>query len=192
MTHIEAKDPLAGEVLDFWFPGTGRDARWFRKDEAFDTGVRSRYLRLVERAASGGLSGWKGAAGDCLALILLLDQFPRNAFRGTGRAFSGDALAREAARHAIDRSYDAGMRPVEKLFVYLPFEHSESLVDQDLACELLRPLAAFAETEDVYRYALAHREVIVRFGRFPHRNALLGRPSTPEELEFLKQPGSGF
>ncbi len=192
MRHIEANDPLAAEVLDFWFPGPGRDRRWFEKDDAFDATVRSRYLAPMEQAASGGLSGWKAAAGNCLALILLLDQLPRNAFRGTGRAFSGDVLARETARQAIERGYDAGMRPVEKLFLYLPFEHSESLADQDLACELLRPLADFPETEDVYRYALAHRDIVARFGRFPHRNALVGRRSTPEELDFLKQPGSGF
>jgi uncharacterized protein (DUF924 family) len=113
-------------------------------------------------------------------------------FRDAARAFATDPLALASARHALAEGYDAGLLPVERLFVYLPFEHSESLEDQLTACELLAPLAAFPETEDAYRYAIAHRDIIVRFGRFPHRNAALGRTSTPEEIQFLKQPGSGF
>jgi uncharacterized protein (DUF924 family) len=144
------------------------------------------------QAAQGSLANWVGTAGDCLALVLLLDQFPRNAFRGTARAFASDALALEAARLALARGYDRDMLPVERLFVYLPFEHSERLEDQVRACELTRELAPFAETKDIYQYAVRHRDIIARFGRFPHRNEALGRPSTPEETEFLKQPGSGF
>jgi uncharacterized protein (DUF924 family) len=113
-------------------------------------------------------------------------------FRGTPRAFATDRLALQAARHAVGRGYDQGLLPVERLFIYLPFEHSEALEDQERACELCRPLAAFPETDDAFRYAVAHRDIIARFGRFPHRNAIFGRASTPEELEFLRQPGSGF
>ena len=113
-------------------------------------------------------------------------------FRGKPRAFATDKLALETARLALERGYDARRRPVERLFLYMPFEHSEALADQERACELMTPLAAFAETGDALRYASAHRDVIRRFGRFPHRNSILGRSSTPEEVEFLKQPGSSF
>jgi uncharacterized protein (DUF924 family) len=113
-------------------------------------------------------------------------------FRGSPRAFAADRLALEAARHAVERGYDRDMLPVERMFAYLPFEHSESLEDQLKACKLTAPLDAFPETCDAHRYAVRHREIVERFGRFPHRNAILARASTPEELEFLKQPGSGF
>jgi len=182
------------EVLAFWF-GTGADygkrhKRWFGKDAAFDAGIARRFLALHEEL--GANHEWLDRPRACLARILVLDQFPRNMFRGTTRAFASDALALEAARHAVASGYDHQLLPVERLFVYLPFEHSERLEDQERACELCAPLAAFAETDDVLRYAVAHRDIIRRFGRFPHRNAILGRASTPAELEFLSQPGSGF
>ncbi|MGQ0547348.1 MAG: DUF924 family protein [Betaproteobacteria bacterium] len=182
------------EVLDFWFgePRGQRRKQWFEKDPAFDAAIRARFLPLYEALRRGEHASWLDAADGCLARIIVLDQLPRNMFRGSPRAFDADALALAAARHALERGYDRGLRPVERLFAYLPFEHSESLADQERACELCLPLAAFAETEDAYRYALAHRDIIRRFGRFPHRNAILGRASTPEETEFLKQPGSGF
>jgi uncharacterized protein (DUF924 family) len=192
----EAADPLARQVLLFWFgdpPEHGsRLKRWFIKDAAFDTRCRELFLSLYEELARGARREWLEHAADCLARVIVLDQFPRNMFRGTARAFAADALALEAARHAIAEGYDREMTPVERLFAYLPFEHSETLVDQERACDLNAPLAAFSETEDVYRYAVAHRDIIARFGRFPHRNAILGRTSTPEEIEFLKQPGSSF
>lgn len=188
--------PQPSDVLLFWFGGPGlhgkRHSRWFEKSDAFDREVRERFASLYEDAAAGNLSSWAQRPADGLALILVLDQFPRHIFRGTPRAFSADPLALEAARHAVARGYDRGMLPVERLFVYLPFEHSETLADQITACELTQPLEAFEETADAYRYAVAHRAIIERFGRFPHRNAILGRPSTPEEIEFLKQPGSAF
>ena len=182
------------EVLQFWFgePRGPRRKDWFEKDPAFDAGLRSRFLPLYETLARGQHADWLDEAGRCLARIVVLDQFPRNMFRGTPQAFATDPLALQAARHAVERGYDHGLLPVERLFIYLPFEHSEALEDQERACELCRPLAAFPETDDAYRYAVAHRDIIARFGRFPHRNAILGRASTPEELEFLKQPGSGF
>ncbi|MFL6567331.1 MAG: DUF924 family protein [Burkholderiales bacterium] len=186
----------AAEVLLFWFgtpPERGKaHKRWFVKDEAFDREVRERFLPLYEEAAAGKLAQLKESAGDCLARIVVLDQFPRNMFRGTARAFATDAFALEAARHAVAQGFDRALLPVERLFVYLPFEHSEALADQDRSCELTQALEAYPETNDVYRYALLHRDIIRRFGRFPHRNAILGRASTPEELEFLKGPGSSF
>jgi uncharacterized protein (DUF924 family) len=182
------------DVLAFWF-GTGaehgkRHKRWFEKDAAFDTEVTRLFLGLYERRA--GDREWLGDAQGCLARILVLDQFPRHMFRANARAFAADPLALETARVTVERGYDQTMLPVERLFAYLPFEHSESLADQRRACELTQPLAAFEETNDAHRYAIAHLEIIERFGRFPHRNAALGRVSTPEEIDFLRQPGSGF
>jgi uncharacterized protein (DUF924 family) len=189
-------DHLASGVLRFWF-GAGeehgrRHKRWFEKDASFDAEVSRRFLPLYEKLAAGAGREWLESRADCLARIIVLDQFPRNIFRGSPRAFAADALALEAARHAIARGYDRNMLPVERMFAYLPFEHSESLEDQLKACELTAPLAAFPETEDAARYALRHRDIIQRFGRFPHRNAALGRASTPDEIEFLNRPGSGF
>ena len=189
-------DHLPSGVLRFWF-GAGeeygrRHKRWFEKDPSFDAEVSRRFLPLYEKLAAGAGREWLESGADCLARIVALDQFPRQLFRGSPRAFAADALALEAARHAITRGYDRSMLPVERMFAYLPFEHSESLEDQLKACELTAPLAAFPETEDALRYALRHRDVIQRFGRFPHRNVALGRPSTPEEIEFLKQPASHF
>jgi uncharacterized protein (DUF924 family) len=184
------------EVLLFWFGAPAErgkaDRRWFVKSDAFDREVRERFLALYQDAAAGELVGVREDPSECLALILLLDQFPRNMFRGTPRAFATDALALETARHALARGFDRGMPAVERLFVYLPFEHSESIADQERACELMKPLDALQPQLEAYRYAVLHRDIIRRFGRFPHRNAILGRDSTPEELEFLQGPGSSF
>lgn len=180
---------LAQDVLDFWFgvgPERGKaHKRWFEKNAAFDAEIRSRFLTAYDDQLRD--PAWLAKAPSCLARIVVLDQFPRNMFRGSARAFEADALARAAARHALERGYDADWLRVEKIFAYLPFEHSEALADQQRACELMRPLG-----DEQYDYALRHKAIIERFGRFPHRNALLGRASTPEEIEFLKQPGSGF
>lgn len=191
-----AMDGLAREVLQFWF-GDGeeygrRHKRWFEKDPAFDAKVKSRFEGLLAELVAGGHRDWRDEAPTCLAYIVVADQFSRNIFRGSLRAFAADPLALAAAHKALERGFDKTMLPVERLFFYLSFEHSETLADQELACELTRPLAAFPETDDTLRYAEAHRAIIARFGRFPHRNAILGRPSTPEEIEFLKQPGSAF
>jgi uncharacterized protein (DUF924 family) len=182
------------DVLAFWFGESAdygkRHKRWFEKNAAFDAEVTARFRDLhAELQATGE---WRDPARHCLARILVLDQFPRQIYRGRPEAFASDAGALAAARHAVERDYDRDLLPVERLFIYLPFEHSERLEDQERACALCEPLRAFAETDDAHRYALAHRDVIRRFGRFPHRNAILGRESTPEELEFLKQPGSSF
>jgi uncharacterized protein (DUF924 family) len=171
------------QLLDFWF-GQDRKA-WFEKNPAFDEEIRTRFLALYEQAAAGGLADWQHAAKSCLALVILLDQFPRNMFRGTARAFAADALALAAARIMVERGWDKDMTGDERSFAYLPFEHSESLADQETSLRLFAGQANF-------EWARRHWEIIRRFGRFPHRNAILGRESTPEEAEFLKQPGSGF
>lgn len=189
------------EVLRFWF-GDPEDAAgeygrqrqvWFKKDPAFDDIIRQRFLGDVEQAMGGALEAWRDQPRLCLALLLLLDQFPRNLFRGEARSFAGDRIALDTAYHALERGYDQQVLPVERIFFYLPLEHSENLADQDRSVELVQALHAadpgFASTLD---YALRHREVIQRFGRFPHRNEILGRETTPEEAEFLQQPGSRF
>ena len=184
-----AKDPRAQEVLDFWFRGDETRSEWFRKDAAFDAEIRARFFALYETAAAGSLADWLNQPGECLALIIMLDQFPRNLFRDPGpeaaRAFATDAQALEAARHAVAAGYDRGQPDVVRTFYYLPFEHSENLADQE------RALALFAGHPH-HEWAVRHWEIVKRFGRFPHRNAALGRPSTAEEAAFLKQPGSRF
>jgi uncharacterized protein (DUF924 family) len=193
---VNAKDPRAAEVLRFWFgdgPDYGKSRKaWFEKNPDFDREIRDRFLPLVEIGAAGELDGWQAMPGECLALVIALDQFPRNLFRGEARAFGSDSRALDAARKGIDAGHDAAMLPVERLFLYLPFEHSESLDDQWRSLALIGRLAPWPETADVFSYAVRHWEIVRRFGRFPHRNAALGRASTPEELEFLRQPGSGF
>lgn len=189
-----AREVPARDILRYWFgevPGARRKA-WFEKDPAFDADTRARFLRAYSAAAAGNLAGWQDRADTALALIVLTDQLPRNMFRGTPQAFATDPLALACARKVVAAGWDAGMQPVERMFVYLPFEHSESLDDQIRSLELLTPLGAFAETSDTPGYARSHWEIVQRFGRFPHRNAILGRTSTAGEIEFLKQPGSSF
>ena len=196
MTPLRSLDPNANDILTFWFGaaadrGKSRDD-WFQKNPSFDDAIRARFLPLYEHAAAGHLLEWMQNAVDCLALILLLDQFPRNMFRNSYRAFAADHLAREAARHALTSEFDRELMPVERMFLYLPLEHSESLADQEQCLTLMKALDAFPETRDMHVWAEKHRVIIERFGRFPHRNVLLSRPSTPEEVDFLKQPGSSF
>lgn len=179
------KDPRAQEVLDFWFRGSERRQEWFRKNPGFDAEIRARFLALHEAAAAGSFDHWRAGAGDCLALVVALDQFSRNLFRDTARAFATDAKALEAARHAVDSGYDRGLPDAVRMFFYLPFEHSERLEDQERALQLFAGHPELA-------WARRHWEIIRRFGRFPHRNAVLGRESTPAEREFLGQPGSSF
>lgn len=190
---------VAADILAFWFgrpgePGHGQPrAEWFRKDAAFDEAIRSRFLPDVEAALAGRLTAWADSPQGLLALLILLDQFPRNLFRGTARMFDGDAQARALAEGALAKGWDKNLNSVEKLFVYLPFEHSEALADQERSVALFAALAAEAPGNDGFLdYAWRHHDVIARFGRFPHRNAALGRPSTPEETTYLAQPGSGF
>ena len=178
-------NPDADAVLRFWFDEHPKN--WFVKNPGFDAEIRRRFLGLYERAAAGELAHWADAQCSCLALVIVLDQFPRNLFRGSARAFAADAQARAAARVILARGWDKAMTQSERLFAYLPFEHSESLEDQDLSCELMKDFEA-----EQRGYAERHRDIIRRFGRFPHRNGVLGRQSTPAEIEFLKLPGSGF
>jgi uncharacterized protein (DUF924 family) len=184
------------DVLDFWFgplEQRGKSRReWFRKDEKFDAEIRRRFGELHQRAARRELEAWRASEYPLLALVLILDQFSRNLYRGDPRAYAQDEHARDCAHEALARGDDLGMLPVERQFLYMPFEHSEDPVDQDLAVDLLRSLEAFEETRGLTQWAVKHRVIVNRFGRFPHRNALLGRESTPEEAEFLKRPGSGF
>jgi len=192
----EAKDPRAAEVLRFWFGERDaygkRQKRWFEKNAAFDAEIRNRFAGLYEDIVAQRLEHWRASAAECLARIVVLDQFSRNLFRNDPRAFAADPLALETAREAIARGIDKPLLPVERQFVYLPFEHSEAIEDQRYCCELMATLTEFQETADLLDWALKHLKVIERFGRFPHRNAALGRPSTPDELEYLAQPGAGF
>lgn len=189
-------DARAAKVLEFWCgveQERGKSRKeWFQKNDEFDANIRTRFLPLVEAAASGELDAWCEYSQSTLALLILLDQFPRNIFRGQARAFAADAKAREVARHAITQGFDQTWHPSERIFAYLPLEHSENLKDQEECLALMKTLSVFPETKDMHIWAEKHRVIIERFGRFPHRNAALGRESTPEEIEFLKQPGSGF
>ena len=186
----------ARDVLNFWFGtvghyGTSR-AEWFRKDAAFDNSIRTKFLGTVESAARGEVRAWESFPRGCLALLILLDQFPRNLFRGDAHAFATDTEARRICRHVLENGFDRDFLPVERMFVYLPLEHSESLADQDECHRLMLELKPFPETANLHEWADKHRVIIRRFGRFPHRNAALGRESTQEEIDFLKSPGSSF
>lgn len=174
------------EVLDFWFGEVGV-SRWFVKSADLDGAIRQRFLPLYERLVAGEFQEFTSPRA-MLAAIVALDQFPRNMFRDSPRAFAGDAMARHLAREAVARGFDAGLRGEERLFLYLPFEHSEDLEDQALSCKLIGGIGNDYWT----KYAQAHKAIIDRFGRFPHRNAALGRSSTREELELLKDPMGSF
>jgi uncharacterized protein (DUF924 family) len=187
------------EVLAFWFGPPERadleepGPHWFSKDAAFDREIAVRFGPLVERALRDELADWGWEHGPALARILLLDQFTRNAFRDTPQAFAGDALALRAARTMVERGQDGLLRPLQRVFVYLPFEHAEDLAAQQEALRLFGRLAEAAPAlADYLEWARKHHAVIERFGRFPHRNAILGRTSTPAEIAFLEQPGSRF
>ena len=192
--------PLASwpDVLEFWFgapdsPEFGRPrAPWFVKSAEFDALIRDRFLATHEAAAAGALDAWSSRPLGALALAVVLDQFPRNMFRGTPRAFAADARALALARDAVQRSFDAVLLPVQCWFVYLPLEHAEDLGAQRESLRLFERLATDAAGAGTLTYAMRHYAVIERFGRFPHRNAILGRASTPAELAFLAQPGSSF
>ena len=192
----EAGPTEAQEVLDFWFgregePGYGefREA-WFTKDPEFDRLVRDRFEALYEAAAAGDLDDWKEEAWSCLALVIVLDQFPRNMFRGDPRSYATDRKAQETAEYAVDHALDRELPEFQRTFLYMPFMHSEDPAHQRRSVELFRRLGG-NETDSSY-YAVRHMEIIERFGRFPHRNEILGRQTTPEEAEFLTQPGSSF
>jgi uncharacterized protein (DUF924 family) len=175
-----------GDVLRFWFEEL-EHAYWFEKNDAVDARIRDRFLVLHARLLAEDGAGLT-APRAMLAAVIVLDQFSRNLFRGDARAYAADAVARRIARSVVDQGRDAMMATREKRFLYLPFEHSEDASDQRLSVKLIEPLG----DPEMTRYAIAHQVIIDRFGRFPHRNAILGRRSTPEEIEFLKSPMSSF
>lgn len=190
--------PLAVDVIDFWFaPGEGvtaasSRAEWFRKDPAFDATIRERYADAMAAGIAGAYGEWCTIAKGSLARIILLDQFPRNAFRGTRDAFAGDPGALATAEDAVERGFDEALCPRERWFVYLPFEHSEAQEHQDRAVALFTKLATQTGLAEPLAWAERHRDVIRRFGRFPHRNGILGRVSTPDEVSFLRERGARF
>ncbi|MGB5959664.1 MAG: DUF924 family protein [Coleofasciculaceae cyanobacterium] len=188
----------AKEILDFWF-GTPDNADyeqqrkiWFTKNPEFDEEVRSHFTSQYQQAATGQLDDWKTSPQGCLALIILLDQFPRNMFRGQLKAFATDSQALAYAQHAITQGFDQELLPLQRWFVYMPFEHSENIEHQYQSLELFKKLRDQENLTEPLDYANRHFKVIERFGRYPHRNEILGRETTPEEAEFLKQPGSSF
>ena len=187
-------DPLHREVLEFWFgkePGPAR-GEWYRKDPKFDEEIRRRFGELHASAARRELEAWRASPEPMLALVVILDQFSRNLFRDDPRAFAQDAHALDCAEQAIARGDDLTLLPVQRQFLYMPFEHSERIEDQERACDFMRSLESFEETRGLVEWAVRHRDVVKRFGRFPHRNAILGRESTAGEAAFLREPGSRF
>jgi uncharacterized protein (DUF924 family) len=188
------QDPLANDILAFWFgplPHATRDV-WFRKDTSIDAQIRSRFGDAVERALAGALREWTATPHGALARVLLLDQFTRNLFRGSKRAFAGDAQALATATTAVDGGHARALDAYERWFLYLPFEHAESPAAQQRSLALFASLAAETGDRGPLDWAKKHAAIIDRFGRYPHRNAVLGRASTPEEIAFLTEPGSRF
>jgi uncharacterized protein (DUF924 family) len=181
--HTAPAQQSAADVLAFWL-AAGHE-RWFAHDEAFDTAIRDRFSAIYKDAAAGLLSAWEHSPESGLALVIVLDQFPRNIFRGTARSFTADPLARAVAERAIARGFDQKAAMPGRVFFYLPFEHSEDPADQKRSVALI----GVTGDADSLKWAELHADIIRRFGRFPHRNALLGRASTPEEQAFLDAGG---
>ena len=175
-------------LLEFWFDPATR-AKWFDPDPEFDAELRARFEKHHRKAVSGELDDWANTPRGCLALVILLDQVPRNIYRDDARAYASDAQALTLARRAIEQGLDRSLSQVERLFLYMPFEHSEDLADQERSVGLM---ATLDENPGWLDYARKHRDVIARFGRFPHRNAVLGRASRPEEERFLAEGGRGW
>ncbi|MDF1758915.1 MAG: DUF924 domain-containing protein [Coxiellaceae bacterium] len=198
---------LINEIITFWLgdvsteqplPNEAITSQWWRKDAAFDQQIRMRFEGHIKKAEQGGYIEWLATPRGCLAYVLLLDQFSRNIYRGTAQAFIYDPLALAAAEFCVDAELDQELLPVERAFVYMPFEHSELLENQQRSVELFEALAQSVEPESralfagFVNYAMAHLRVIEQFNRFPHRNEIIDRPSTVEEIEYLAQPNSGF
>jgi uncharacterized protein (DUF924 family) len=187
------------DVLSFWLGDASRPRdEWFRRSDALDDEIRSRFAGAIEQAERGELDAWEGTARGRLAIVILLDQFSRNAFRGTARSFAHDPRALAIAERGVELGEDRTLLPLERSFLYMPFSHAEDPAVQARSCTLFEWLAAEAPAElagyldSALKFARAHRAIVDRFGRFPHRNAILGRTTTHEEAEFLKQPGSSF
>ena len=175
------------DVLHFWFEEITPE-HWFKKDDAFDDSIRTRFEPTIVAALSARLDYWADSADGCLALILVLDQFTRNIYRDTPRAFSGDEMALALSLRCVDRDFIAHDNGPWRHFMLMPMMHSEDITIQDRSLPLFETLT----NPRTYEYAVKHRDIVARFGRFPHRNAILGRPSSEEELAFLTQPGSSF
>ena len=194
---MDPEDPLPDEaraVLDFWFgppPPVARDA-WFRKDPAFDASIRGRFGATIAAALAGAFGEWCTTPRGALARVIVLDQFTRNAHRDTPLAFAGDARALATASEAVERGFDAKLDKYGRWFLYMPFEHAEDPRAQERSLALFGALSRETGDAGALEWAEKHAAVIRRFGRYPHRNAILGRASTPEEVAFLAQPGSGF
>ena len=186
--------PLARDILEFWFGGRPHAIRseWFRKDAAFDATIRERFGHAFDAALRGELSDWRGDLHAALAHVVLLDQFTRNAFRDTPRAFAGDGEALVTAVGVVDASLDRALDIHERRFLYMPFEHSEDMAMQERAIALFTQLERDSGDADPLEWAEKHATIVRHYGRYPHRNAILGRESTPEEIAFLQQPGSRF
>src|SRR5262245_44323759 len=180
-------DDWFADILNFWFIEIPREA-WFQKDELFDQRLRQRFFTRHEHVAALPTADCVRDAECAIASVIALDQFPRNMFRGTPRAFATDAKALAIADRAIDSGFDARLPKDQRTFLYLPYQHAEDAAVQVRAVQLMASL----QDAELDHYAVAHKEIIDRFGRFPHRNAILGRASTPEEIAFLSQPGSSF
>ena len=185
-------------LLAFWFSGPEPEAKWFKASDDFDVKIRGQYGDSVEKAREGGLDHWQGTPSGTVALLLLLDQFPRNLYRGSGQSFASDARALEVAIRAIAKGFDRKVPPLQQVFFYLPLEHDETLVSQVACVALTEALLGRADeafvplAELFYAFALRHRDAILQFGRFPGRNAALERPSTPEEQTYLADHPMGF
>jgi len=175
------------DVLTFWFE-EAKPEQWFRKDDAFDAAMKARFLQLHADLQARPLGEFLVDAETAIAAIVVFDQMSRNMFRGTAKAFASDARALALADAAIARGYEAALTKHQRTFLYLPFEHAEDLAAQERCVRLMQSL----DDAELVKYAEAHRAIIARFGRFPHRNQALGRASTPEETAFLKEPGSSF
>lgn len=177
----------SSEILHFWFSDYVRK-KWFEADREFDAELKERFGVLSDRAVAGELDSWRQTAEGAVALIVLLDQIPRNIHRGTPLAFRGDPHALDISRETVSRGEDTALPNAHRQMLYMPFMHAEDLAAQEEGVRLFEKLG----DDDSLDYMKRHRDIIARFGRFPHRNAILGRPSTEEEQEFLKQPGSSF
>ena len=196
---VTALPPQAAAILDFWFvprPGevaeNGSRKVWFTRNDAFDADIRARFGDTLAAAVAGAYGEWCTSPHGSLARVILLDQFTRNAYRGTPRAFDGDARALATAEDAIEHRFDAALGAHERWFLYMPFQHSESLAVQERSVDLFDALARETGLTDPLPYPQRHRDIIRRFGRFPHRNEILGRASTAEEIAFLRERGSRF
>jgi uncharacterized protein (DUF924 family) len=189
--------PAAQDVIAFWFADENV-ARWYVADTAFDDEIRQRFGGLAEAAAAGRLDSWTQTPTDWLALLILLDQFSRNLHRGDARSWTQDVKAQHLALSGIAKGYDRELPALQRVFAYMPLEHAESIPLQQRSVELFDALRGEvpsdqrARFDEFHAYARKHREVIARFGRFPHRNAVLQRVNTPEETLYLAQPGAGF